>query len=310
MRRLALMLAIAAVGLPAAAQTYTHGQNVSPAYEGWERDEDGKLYFMFGYMNSNWEERFNVAVGDDNFFSPGPADQGQPTHFQPRRNRFVFRTPVPAGFGEGDELTWTLTTNGKTESAYATLQQDYFVDGLVQASEQGALGAGSSNPTIRSNKAPVLELIGNRRRTVKVGETIELISVAKDDGIPATKDQIPITGEVIFAARHGRELGDLRWMPHQHLTVGSATGLRHSWFVFRGDGEKVSFDPLQDKVWEDTRTGANSPWALLWKVPPVPEDGQWVVRTTFDEPGEYTLRCLASDGALGRIGDVVVTVTD
>ena len=97
-------------------------------------------------------------------------------------------------------------------------------------------------------------------------------------------------------------------MPHQHVTVGSATGLRLSWYVYRGAG-KVTFDPLQTKVWEDTRTGANSPWAPLWQVPPVPPDGKWVVRVTFDEPGEYVLRCLASDGAVSADSDVTVTVT-
>ncbi len=98
-------------------------------------------------------------------------------------------------------------------------------------------------------------------------------------------------------------------MPHQHVTVGSATGLRLSWYVYRGSGE-VTFDPLQTKVWEDTRTGANSPWAPLWQVPPVPPDGKWVVRATFDEPGEYVLRCLASDGAVSADSDVTVTVTN
>ena len=105
----------------ASAQTYQRGQNISPAYEGWERDADGARYFLFGYMNRNWLEEIDVPVGADNKISHGPADQGQPTHFLPRRNRFVFRVAVPAGFGERDELVWTLTTKGKTEHAYATL---------------------------------------------------------------------------------------------------------------------------------------------------------------------------------------------
>jgi hypothetical protein len=92
-------------GASAAAQslTYSRGQNVSPAYEGWEEDADGKRYFVFGYMNRNWEEEIDVPAGPDNGFSAGGADQGQPTHFLPRRNRFVFRVPVPAGFTEKDE---------------------------------------------------------------------------------------------------------------------------------------------------------------------------------------------------------------
>ena len=289
--------------------SYSRGQSVTPAYEGWERDSDGTRYFLFGYMNRNWLEEIDVSIGAENSISPGAADQGQPTHFLPRRNRFVFRVPVPSDFGDSDELIWTLTTKGNTQSAYATLRQDYFVDGLVQASEQGAIGAGASNPTVRANKAPELKLEGDTTRSVRVGEPVELIAVATDDGVPATLGQTPISTELIFAARGERELPpDPRWMPHQHVTVGSATGLRLSWYVYRGSGA-VAFNPLQTKVWEDTRTGANSPWAPLWQVPPVPPDGRFVTQATFQEPGTYVLRCLASDGAVGADRDVTVTVT-
>src|SRR5262245_46014832 len=102
----------------AGAQSYTRGQNVSPAYEGWEEDADGSRYFLFGYMNRNWEEELDVPVGADNSIQPGGPDLGQPTHFQPRRNRFMFRVPVPKNFTETDEMIWTLTTKGKTEKAY------------------------------------------------------------------------------------------------------------------------------------------------------------------------------------------------
>lgn len=299
------------IASPAArAQTYSRGQSISPAFEGWERDEDGQRYFLFGYMNRNWLEEIDVPIGPENYLSPGAADQGQPTHFLPRRNRFVFRVAVPAGFSDTDEMVWTLTVRGETERAHATLASDYFVDNLVKASEQGAIGAGTSNPVIRSNQGPVLELEGETKRKVRVGEPLELTAVATDDGIPPRRNQVPIDPTLIAAARGSRPLTqDPRWLPHQHLTVGSATGLRLSWYVYRGSGE-VSFDPLQTKVWEDTRTGANSPWAPLWEVPAVPEDGRWVVKATFHEPGEYTLRCLASDGALDATGEVHVTVTE
>ncbi len=309
-RVLLIALALVLFARGASAQlSYSRGQSISPAYEGWERDADGDRYFLFGYMNRNWMEELDVPVGAENSFSPGGADRGQPTHFLPRRNRFVFRVPVPKNFGEDDELIWTLTTKGETERAYATLRQDYFVDGLVEASEQGAIGAGSSNPVIRANKAPVIKVDGKATRSVRVGEPLELVAWATDDGVPAPMGQTPISPEIILAARGKREMPkDLRMTPHQHLTVGSATGLRLSWYLYRGSG-KVSFDPLQTKVWEDTRTGANSPWAPLWQVPPLPPKGKWVVQATFEEPGEYVLRCLASDGAVGADSDVAVTVT-
>ncbi|PYR25107.1 MAG: hypothetical protein DMF98_13315, partial [Acidobacteria bacterium] len=100
--------------------------------------------FLFGYMNRNWEEEIDVPVGPDNGIEPGGLDQGQPTRFLPRRNRFVFRVQVPPDFGN-KEMVWTLTTRGRTEKAFATLRPDYFINDVVMASETGALGAGTSS---------------------------------------------------------------------------------------------------------------------------------------------------------------------
>ena len=77
--------------------------------------------------------------------------------------------------------------------------------------------------------------------------------------------------------------------------------------VFRGEGE-VTFDPPQVKTWEDTRAGANSPWAPLWRPPPVPEDGRWTVTVSFDRPGTYVLRGRGDDGALYHDQDVTIVV--
>src|SRR5215216_5722174 len=140
-----------AVRVHAQSLSYTSGQPVIPAYEGWEEDTDGAKYFLFGYMNRNWEEEIDIPPGADNGFAPGNADQGQPTHFLPRRNRFVFRVRAPQGFTEKDELVWTLTAKGKTTKAFASLRPDYKVDDVVKASETGALGAGTSNPKVRAN---------------------------------------------------------------------------------------------------------------------------------------------------------------
>ncbi len=293
MHGLPVALAVLALGSTVGAQTrpsYMHGQNVSPGYEGWERDAAGNRYFLFGYLNRNWDEELDVPVGDDNSIVPGGPDAGQPTHFLPRRNRFVFRVPVPEGFDEDDELVWTLTTAGVTERAYATVRTDYLVDNLVQASEQGALGAGRSDPIIRANTPPVLRIEGDRNRRVRVGEPLALLAVASDDGVPKPR-------------RRSRN----PWRPPVQVTVGSATGLRVSWFVYRGDGP-VAFEPTQVKVWEDTRTGANSPWSPGWRTPDSPPDGGWATEVVFDEPGTFVLRCLASDGALGTAGDVTVIV--
>ena len=63
-----------------AQETYSKGQSISPAYEGWEQNPDGSFNFLFGYMNRNWLEEPDIPVGVDNSFSPGPADRGQHDH--------------------------------------------------------------------------------------------------------------------------------------------------------------------------------------------------------------------------------------
>jgi len=93
-----------------ARQTYRSGQHTEVAYEGWRENEDGDTVFTFGYFNHNWEEELDIPIGENNFFSPGEVDRGQPTHFLPRRNRFTFDVVVPEGFGQDDELVWEVTS--------------------------------------------------------------------------------------------------------------------------------------------------------------------------------------------------------
>jgi hypothetical protein len=93
-----LAVALAIIIQPASAQTrymYMKGESLHPAYEGWWPNEDGSFTMFFGYMNTNWQQEFDVPIGPDNNIEPGGPDQGQPTHFFPRRNRFVFRIRVP-----------------------------------------------------------------------------------------------------------------------------------------------------------------------------------------------------------------------
>ena len=286
-----LTAAIAALVLfpKASAQLVRSGQNVTPAYEGWESNPDGSFNLVFGYLNRNWEEEFLVPVGPNNSIQPGGPDQGQPSYFFPRRNRFVFRVRVPKDFGN-KEVVWTLTTGGKTERAYGTLKPDYVLDDVVIMSNTGAGGALSITPDMVGNKAPVLKVEGTKALTAKAGEPVTLIATATDDGKPNPRSMPPVLGG-------------------NYILPNSANGLRLSWFVYRGPARAVSFDPAQAKVWEDTRDGGNSPWSAGWVNPPVPPEGKWTVRATFREPGNYVLRCLAHDGGLSSSEDVTVVVT-
>ena len=298
---LALVTALAAIA-PTVADSFNKGQLVYPAYEGWEQNPDGSFNMLFGYMNDNWEEEPNVPVGPENNIEPGGPDQGQPTHFFPRRNRFVFRVRVPKDFGTED-LVWTLTTHGKTLKAYGSLRQDYFVDNMIFTSETGAIGAGVSNPEIRANKPPVLEAAGDRIRTVKVGEPLILSAHVTDDGVPKPRTRGAFLDRAGF-----NDVKDLRMIPPRQVTVGSATGLWVACYVYRGAG-RVHITPDQPKPWEDTRAGANSQWSPLWLAPPPPPDNNWKVTVTFDDPGTYILRWHASDGALWADEPITVTVT-
>ena len=93
----------------------THGQTVTPVYEGWYPNPDGTISVSWGYFNRNSEEIVRVPVGADNRIEPGGPDRGQPTVFLPRRHRGVFTVVVPGDFGD-DEVLWTLTFRGDTQT--------------------------------------------------------------------------------------------------------------------------------------------------------------------------------------------------
>jgi len=277
------------------AQSYASGQPVWPAFEGWEKNGDGTFDLLFGYMNDNWQQELNVPIGPENNLEPGGPDQGQPTHFLPRRNRFIFRVRVPKDFGT-KELVWTLTSQGKAQKAYGSLRLDLLIENVDIMSETGALGAGSSNPELRADKAPEVKIEGGKTRTAKVGQAISLTALVTDDGVPKVR---PIPPERLRQAQE---------VPPYRPTVNKNLGLHISWFVYRGAGT-VNFEPAQIKSWEDTRSGANSPWAPIWVAPPVPADGKYTTQVTFDEPGTYVLRARADDGALTGDDSLTITVT-
>jgi hypothetical protein len=305
---------------PTVAQSYSSGQPLWAAYEGWERADDGGFDMLFGYMNDNWEEEIDIPIGADNNIQPGGTDQGQPTHFLPRRNRFMFRVRVPKDFGD-KEMIWTLTRRGKTSKAYGTLRTDYLIENIDIMSETGALGPGISDPVLRGDKPPTIKVEGEKTRRVKVGEPLALAALVTDDGLPRARGQAPPPAPgggarggpppQAGAGAAGPPPGVARgpaFFPPTRLTVGKALGLHVSWFVYRGAG-KVTFEPQQVKVWEDTRAGTNSPWAPLWTPPQLPPDGRWTAQVTFDSPGTYVLRARADDGALTGDDQLAVTVT-
>lgn len=271
------------------AQVQPSANNVTPIFEGWVPNPDGSFELHFGYLNRDWKQAVFVPLGAQNTLGPGGPDLGQPTNFFPRRNRFVFQVHAPKDFGS-KEIVWTLTTNGRTESAYASLRPDYALDDTSIMSNIGTGGGLSTTPDMVGNKAPRLKLGGASNRVAKVGEAVGLDATATDDGKPNVRNMPP-------------QLGGGYMLPQ------SATGLRLSFFVYRGREASVTFDPPQTKVWEDTRDGGGSPWSAGFRTPALPADNTWQARATFREPGTYVVRALAHDGGLWAAQDITVVVS-
>lgn len=316
--KLALVPALALLICLPAAQAQQRfmelrGEITSPAYEGWWENEDGSFKLFYGYMNSNWEQTFNVPIGSANYFSVveegalndlsvdgfdfAQADQGQPTHFYPRRNPFLFTIDVPADFGER-EMVWTLQTQGQTLRAYGTLKPDYAIDPQVISTEVGG-NFGSLSDALRDNISPDLRIEGENRRAVKVGQPLSLAVHASDpDNYPPPRP----------APRLNDNLERL-YRPPSSIVATSGPGLRFAWSVYRGPAEQVKFVPAQMKTYTDTRMYGNSAWSPPFTIPEPPADGRWTAEVTFDEPGEYVLRGVASDGSMFSYQNLMVTVT-
>ena len=265
-------------------------------------------------MNSNWEEELDVAVGPNNYFSIvgegelddleiedydfSVADRGQPTHFYPRRNPFLFTIDVPSDFGT-NELVWTLKTKNHIARAYGSLAPDYRINPQVISTEVGG-SFGSLDDRLRTNIPPDLRVDGEAFRTARVGEPLDLSVEAHDpDNLPERR---PGLGGIGASP-------DQIYRTPQSIVVMSGPGLRFSWSIYRGPAEYATFEPAQFKTYMDSRAYANSPWSPPYIVPEVPEGNRWSSTVTFDRPGEYILRGIASDGSMFSYQNVNVTVT-
>ena len=154
MRRLPPLVAglvlITGAAAPVAAQSTPlspireSGQSVTPVYEGWYKNRDGTYSLSFGYFNRNAKEVVEVPIGTNNFIAPGPADQGQPAAFAPRRHWGVFTVKVPKALAQGEKVTWTLVVRGDTMRIPGHMRPQWQIDAL-----EGEAGSGNTPPEIR-----------------------------------------------------------------------------------------------------------------------------------------------------------------
>lgn len=177
------------------------GLSVTPAFEGWYKNSDGTYSISFGYLNRNTQERVDLPVGDDNFISPGARNQGQPTHFEPRRHYGVFAVIVPADFGDKKTVVWTVKFRGQTYAIPGHLKTDWEIDAI-----QGEASADNTPPRLSFKeggpeaRGPLGMTTGPL--TVGVGKSLALSVMAKDDAKaePAARAPAPV---------------DITWFHHQ-----------------------------------------------------------------------------------------------
>jgi hypothetical protein len=236
---------------------------------------------VFGYMNRNYEEEVDVPVGPDNHFEPLDADQGQPSHFYPRRQQFMFKVRVPKDWGQKD-LVWTVTAHGKTEKAFGTLAPVWEIDTSVYQQNRG--GPGELH---EEDAAPTIVLAGSPQRTVAVGEPLAIDVQVTDDGHPTPRPSRSGSGSVAAAA--ATTVTPPRQNPLTQAVVRLEPNVRLGviWVVHRRSvPARVEFAPQRVAV----------------------KDGTASTSVTFSTPGTYTLRGYADDGVLLNSTDVVVTV--
>jgi hypothetical protein len=312
----------AATAVGAQQLQYISGQSVAPFFEGWEQNPDGSFDMVFGYLNRNYREELNIPIGPDNSIEPASFAQAQPTYFYPRRHRYMFRVRVPKDWGKKD-VTWSLTTNGKTEKAYGYLVPEQAIDNEVITHNRG--GAGVIKP-------PTIALEGSAERSVAVGQPLSLtVKVASQDppraprkGPTPTADAgrgTPPVGNLIADGAvnpdDGRGRGrvaqsdepgvgvDVDGSGRKLLAVGrfargQASGLRVAWIQWRGPG-KITFDPWFMEGVDDRMPG--------WQLPPMAADGRVTTNAKFSQPGTYVVRAMADTGGLFTPLDITVNVT-
>lgn len=294
---------LSAVGAHAQT-TFLRGQSIQPVYEGWEKAPDGTVTMVFGYLNRNYQEEPEVVVGPNNKFEPGPADRGQPTHFDPRRQSFVFRVPVPADWGE-KELVWTLTHNGVTATAIGVLTSNWVLDEGVFRANRGSGISGRSASDYLGNKPPTVQIAGPASITARAGEAVPLTASANDDGRPGPrpkpagrpraegggKPKVVLSNPDLptFGGDHSGAASGTGGPTDQNVVQVSTayeTGLGLTWRHYRGPG-KATFS---------VRASAAKPGA------PVP------TTVRFTTPGTHVVRAVADDSTYTTGADVTIVV--
>ncbi|MGE3508065.1 MAG: hypothetical protein AB7N65_04200 [Vicinamibacterales bacterium] len=265
---LALLVCMAAAAITLAAQErpsdikpndglrHASGELVAPVFEGWYRDGNGTLILSFGYFNRNFSQHLDIPIGPDNRIEPGPPDQGQPTHFMPRRQWGIFGVTVTPDLekrlrAEKKTVTWTLRANGQTVSIPANIGPAYAIDALRE-------------PTV-GNTPPVLHFEGGPAAgTGPVGARTTITAVA---GKPTTVKY--------------RVQDDYRALPQKRNP-----GVLLSWIPYRGAGAVTITDATKQ-----LDADGDAAVTLTFASP-----GEYVVRVEAADTELHDFHCCWSNG--------------
>ena len=253
----AALLLAGGMGLSAQVQ-YARGQNVAPTFEGWEHNPDGTYNLVFGYLNRNYQEEVDIPLGSENSVTVGSevfGDKGQPTHFYPRRQRFLFKVVVPADWDKKQKVVWTLTSRGRTDQAKGWLQPEWELSQDVIVEN---MGGGVPDP---NNKAPIVTV--SDVQTVTVQSPATLIATATDDGLPKPY-------------RRSNSNPDRDAQPRRPI------GVQIKWIQYRGPS-KVTFAPDASPVVHGEPITLKS--QATFRAP-----GTYVLRVTANDGQLYTSR--------------------
>ena len=251
-----MLICLGAVSIGAQVQ-YARGQNVAPTFEGWEHNPDGSYNFVFGYLNRNYEEELDIPVGPNNQFDMG-GDQGQPTHFYPRRQRFIFRVVVPKDWDKKRKVTWTLTSRGRTDVAKGWLQPEWELSEAVIVEN---LGGGVPDP---NNRPPTLTITAIK--PVTLPDAASLVASATDDGLPKP---------------YRRSASN----PNRDAQPRRPRGVDIKWIQYRGPGP-VTFAPDASPVVYGEPVSVTSKATFTFS-------GTYVLRVTASDGQLYSTRDVA-----------------
>jgi hypothetical protein len=267
---------------------YNSGQSLQPAYEGWTRNPDGSRSMWFGYMNRNWEETPDVPAGPSNGFGATGEDLGQPTHFLPRRQAFVFKVNVPADWPVDRDMVWTVTVNGTTLKAFGSLWPVWEIDEQTMSANNGGRTARTFGEPVNLPPTIAQPLPA---QTVAAGQALTLVLPVKDDGLPTPEIRARGTG-----GPRGRGVQPPTADRPDPLAEAGRGQFRVKWVQYRGTG-KSTITPAESAV-----LGADGRASL--------SEGKSTTKVTFERAGTYTMRAYVMDGdAYFATHDLTVTVT-